>query len=223
MLYRETSKKTDSINNDNSTSLAALPTEPGLLLSKLKAASARKSRRELELKLESAERLIGQANTLNEALEELAHLLATNMPVAFCRISLVDCDSQSLVPQAAHSSLTDFQWNPKLGELLPLALLPDGLRLSHLYYSLVGQRRELLAREQLRLYSLELGLPEPLAKLLLVPLKTGNHLMAVIELGELIDDPLEGMNEDETQAIILQAPRFAAPLADRLSQLRLSS
>lgn len=222
MLYRETSKKTDSINADNSISLAALPTEPGLLLSRLKNASARKSRRELELKLESAEQLIGQAETLNEALEELARLLATNLPVAFCRISLVDDDSQSLVPQAAHSSLIDFQWKSQLGESLPLALLPDGLRLSHLYYSLIGQRRELLARKQLNLYSLNLDLREPLAKLLLVPLKSGDRLLAIIELGELTDDPLEGMNEDETQAIILQAPRFAAPLADRLSQMKLA-
>ncbi len=221
MLYRETSKKTGSIDADNSMSLAALPTEPGLLLSTIKNASARKSRRELELKLESAERLIGQAKTLDEVLEELARLLATSLPVAFCRISLMGNDGQSFIPQAAHSSLTDFQWKPQLRESLPLALLPDGLRLSHLYYSLVSQRREPLAREQFHIYSLELGLREPLAKLLLVPLKTGNRLLAVIELGELVDDPLEGMNEDETQAIILQAPRFAVPLAERMIQVQI--
>ncbi len=221
MLNTELSMQSNLNNSLNQSSPATAAPTSGQHLKPIAITSLRLSRRALELMLQKAELFLEQSPTLNQALKEVTYLLATNLPVAFCRISLTESGGQSLIPQAAYSSLPDFQWNPQLNKSLPLALLPDGLRLSHLYYSLVGPRREVLAREQLRLYSQELGLREPLAKLLLVPLRIGSRFLAVIELGELSDDLLEGMNETETQAIILQAPRFAAPLSERLKQLQI--
>jgi hypothetical protein len=155
------------------------------LLEPSQAAAPARSLRALELLVQRAERQLAAAPDLREALAELPRLLINQLPLAYCRVSLVAADGQTLLPCAGQTTLPGWPGELSTAAPLPLELLPDGRRLERLPYSLVGAYREQKAREQLQRYSAALGMAEPLGRLLLLPLKRGGRLLAVLELGEM--------------------------------------
>lgn len=212
MLNSQTRKHSKSKTRRNlaGRSLPSAPSRPALNLKPLPH-----PKRAIELTLQNAERLLEQSATATEALTGLADLLAANLPIAYCRLLLSSNDGESLIPCAAQTALADLKWDPQLHQPLPLALLPDGLRLPGLTYSLMGQWREM---EKLIEYSALLKLNTPLTGLLLIPLKVRDRLPAVLELGEL---PGATLGEPEVQTLILQAPGLSVPLHDCLLRSRL--
>jgi GAF domain-containing protein len=168
--------------------------------------------RELELALQTADHITEQATSLAEALEQLAYLFATSLPIAYCRLLLVAEDGQSLIVRAAHSVTAGLHWEPQLGKPVPFSQLPDGTRLSRMTYSLVGSCRGPLAQQQLRSYAATLGLQEPLRLLLLVPLRIEGQLLGVLELGELERDQATQLDADKVNAAIMNARRLAVPI-----------
>lgn len=210
MLNTKTSKRAHP-RNSNGLVTGMIPVTTSRSSRKLLVAKVSpRSARALELALQSAERLLEQSATSGEALTGLANLLAANLPIAYCRLLLSPDGGESLIPCAAQTALANLKWEPQLHQPLPLALLPDGLRLSGLTYSLMGQWREM---ERLIEYSALLKLNTPLTGLLLIPLKVGDRLLGVIELGELPDATL---NEQEVQSLILHCPGLASPLNECL-------
>jgi len=174
-----------------------------------------RSQASIELAVCDAEMLIKQSADLDEALVGLTQLLGTRLPVAFCRLLLADKDLRSLTAKAAYSVIGLFDSELELSHSIPLTVLPDGLRLAHLRYSLVGPYRELSVKQKLSAYSNSLGMGKPLTTLLLVPLKHNGQLLGVIELGEIDVKTTQHLKAEDVQAIVLYTPRLAGSLMDR--------
>ena len=176
--------------------------------------------REIELALQTADTIIEQAASLAEALEQIACLYATSLPVAYCRLLLMAGDGQSLIVHAAHTANAELHWEPQLGESVPLSILPDSTRLIAplSYGSLVWPGRDSLAQEQLHHYASALGLREPLLLLLLAPLKIGERLWGVLELGELGYAQVARLDEDKAHLAMMSAKQLALPLEQRQRQ-----
>jgi hypothetical protein len=175
------------------------------------------TQRTYELALQATELEAERTANLTEALKLIARSLATNLPVAYCRLLLATNDGKSLTVRAAHSAIADLQWKPNLGRTLALTQLPDGTSLPRLIFSsLIGDCRGSLGKQQLHSYSATLGLREPLKSLLLSPLQAGNKWLGALELGELERGRLAHLDEP----IVHQMTFCARRLAHRIAELQ---
>lgn len=213
MLNTNNTSRFDLNNSDR----LALPIEPSLPRQSPTTPLPR-SARAIEVKVRKGERLLEQSFSLDEALTDLTQLLAQDLPLAYCRLSLATNDGMYLIPKATYKKLAGQQLSLSLNQPFALGLLPDGFRLPKLKCNLIGPCRDSFIQEQLRHYSTTLGLPEPLTGLLLIPLKLEGRFLGVLEFGELKSNLGDGLNEEEVQALIQLTPGLAAPLADLLHQ-----
>jgi PAS domain S-box-containing protein len=152
---------------------------------------AKQKDRHLELLLKASD-IIAQAESMNEGLQRLAEMMVSLLTSTFCRILLLDETEQSLVPKAAYPIprpfTKDLSWTPGLEEPISLSDYPS--LSEHLE---AGRPRVLTITKDIFNPSLvklsrRLGLENNIQSLLIVPLKIGNRVVGLLDVGELRKD-----------------------------------
>jgi GAF domain-containing protein len=168
-----------------------------------------KEQRELLL---AASNLLAQAENLAEGLQGLAQMMVTFWGVTFCRIFLLDSSEQSLSMQAVYPlpGMSDgLNWRPALGEATAVSEWP---RLTELLYERdcsilkIGGRQ---SRPILQRWSSMLSLARDIQSLLVVPLRTRDKVVGLLDLGELRPWPQAPFSADKQKLAVAIAEQTA--------------
>lgn len=178
--------------------------------------------REIERRLDlllRASNTLTQASDLATGLQSLAELLVTALPENFCQVLLLDEQRQWLQVAAAfpipESKQSRLQWNPKIGGRIAIS---EWTRLGELLAQ--GQPVTLRnnsadAESMLLGISRYLELPAAPQSLLLVPLRTGDRTVGLLNLGEMGQFP-QGSFSAEKQELAAAIAGQTAVLIERM-------
>ena len=136
---------------------------------------------ELELLLDTATAV---SSTLepDRVLRSVAEKMTTSVGVAFCRIALLDENSQTLTIRAAFA-VHDLDWDPGLGRQYTLADAP--------WHRQAIERGQIMTLRQddpsqaASETECRMALSEGIQSALLIPLVIGNRVLGVVSLGEM--------------------------------------
>jgi PAS domain S-box-containing protein len=147
--------------------------------------------KETERRLEfilKANNIVAQAKNMADGLRSLAEMVVTLLDTSFCRIFLLDESRQFLETKAAAvvpRSDEGLKWNPGLEERTAIAEwkgLSDTLAQSGAIVLKINGRR---SQPVLKEWSRRLGLKDEIQSLLVIPLRTKNGVVGLLDLGEL--------------------------------------
>jgi PAS domain S-box-containing protein len=149
--------------------------------------SIREAERRVELLLEAGN-TVANPGSLTDGLRSLAKMMADLLPHSFCRILLLDENEDFLVVRAAYPiprTGEELNWRSGLDQKMALS---DWENLRDLLYRgkpvVLGFGDERTRPALIRL-SRHLGLEKDIQSLLVVPLKIGNRVAGLLEMGEL--------------------------------------
>jgi len=151
----------------------------------LRPAKERERRIELLLK---ANNIVAQAENMDDGLKSLAEMIVTLLDTAFCRIFLLNESNRFLVAKAVSLNPSygeELDWNPGLGERTAVAEwqgLSDTLANSGPVVLRIGGRRSHPVLEE---WSRRFGLKREIQSLLVIPLRTKNGVVGLLDVGEL--------------------------------------
>ena len=147
--------------------------------------------KDYEHRLELIQRAIGivaEATDLQAGLQGLAELLVSILPGVFCAILLLDETQSCLVTEAAAyqpSNPDEPAWTPGIGRSYPLSDYPRLMRWLDEGLPRPLTREDAEIAQHFDRLTTELGLNRPLDTLLAIPLKHGDRLVGLLDLGEL--------------------------------------
>lgn len=160
---------------------------------------------------------VAQADTVHNGLQLLAGMLLKLLSASFCRILLLDDSGRYLTIDAAEATPRDggaLDWQDRRGERLRIDEY-EGLR-----KILEGRRPKVLrlrnkdSKPWLEKYSEWLHLKNPVQSLLLVPLRVGETVVGLLNLGELRKEERSPFTSDKSEMAAKIAEQVAA-LIDR--------
>ena len=163
-----------------------------------------------------------EASELREGLQRLAKMVLGLMPHTFCRILLSREDPGSLVVEAvqyvAEPGLSG-GWLPGLGTEI---VLGEWRGLAEILQKGVPTVLKLKTHQRpLKRLSKLLGFNSPIKSLLLVPLKIGDRVSGLLEVGELRSDKRQPITEPE-QVLAIGIAAHTAVLIDRIRLHRIT-
>lgn len=132
--------------------------------------------------------LFSQTGEVEKTLHIWAELMVILLNTTFCRIFLLDQTEQFLVAKAAHPitrAPEGFEWEPGLGERTDVAEWPSMIEFIKSGSAKVLQVEGRRARVLLEEWSRRLRLKNGIQSMLIVPLRTKNRLLGLIDLGEV--------------------------------------
>lgn len=162
--------------------------------------------------------IVAQADGLEEGLQNLSAMVVSLMSHTFCRIHLLDEAGTALVTNGAHPierQGASFEWEPRLGARTEISEYP-GLQ----EFLDAGQPRVVTwSDEDLRPYlqrlTERLALTEPVRAMLMIPLKIGDEVIGLLNVGES-----RGERSVFTQESIELATDLAAQISVLVRRLR---
>jgi len=135
-----------------------------------------------------ATNIIAQAPNLADGLQRLTEKMAEDLDTTFCRIFLLDESQKILVAKAAYApprAGATSGWKPGLGEPTPVAEwegLSDTLAHSGPVVLKISGKR---SRPVLKEWSRRLGFGRDIQSLLVLPLRTKERTLGLLDLGQL--------------------------------------
>jgi PAS domain S-box-containing protein len=132
--------------------------------------------------------LVSQTGEVEKTLHIWAELMVILLNTTFCRIFLLDQTEQFLVAKAAYPiarAAERMEWEPGLGERTAVAEWPRMIEFIKSGSAKVLQVERRGARVLLEEWSRRLGLKNGIQSMLIVPLRTKNRLLGLIDLGEV--------------------------------------
>lgn len=149
--------------------------------------SIKETERRLELLLK-ASNIVAQAEHLTDGLQHLAEMMVTFLNITFCRIFLLDESKEYLVAKAVFPiarSSGQFAWRPGVGDRTAVADWPGLTELLEeggpTVFKMSGARGRLVLAE----WSQRLDLKHEIQSLLIIPLRTRDRIVGLLDLGEL--------------------------------------
>ena len=143
--------------------------------------------RRIELLLKAND-IVAQAENMDDGLKSLAEMIVTLLDTTFCRIFLLDESNQFLVAKAVSVNprySEELDWEPGLGERTAVAEwqgLSDTLTKSGPFVLKIGARQSHLVLKE---WSRRLKLKRGIRSLLVIPLRTKNRVVGLLDVGEL--------------------------------------
>ncbi|MCP4415248.1 MAG: GAF domain-containing protein, partial [Chloroflexi bacterium] len=166
----------------------------------------------------AASNLLAQADNLSVGLQDLAQLMVRHWGATFCRIFLLDQEQQFLTTQAVYP-LPDMEnglaWEPGIGEQTAVS---DWPRLDELLQEYPASLMRLDGRRGqsiLQKWAQKLALAKPIQSLLVVPLRSGERVVGLLDLGELRQGEAAVVSA-EKQNLAVAIAKQTAVLIDRL-------
>ncbi len=167
----------------------------------------------------SASNMLAQADNLSVGLQDLAQMMVAHWGTSFCRIFLLDEEQQILTTQAVFPLEREndgWRWEPQIG--LETAV-SEWHRLDELLY----ERSASLIRKDgrhgrhiLQKWGERLKLSQPIQSLLVIPLRSGDRVVGIMDLGELRGDEADALSA-EKQSLAITLAKQTAVLIDRLN------
>jgi PAS domain S-box-containing protein len=147
----------------------------------------REARGRLELIL-AANKLLASASDLRGGLQRLAEMMVQHWGVAFARVFLLTEDGETLKLQASYplsGQIGEWRWQPQVGMVTAVADWPDLHRsLAERDYFVLnasdGRHQSILAR-----WGELVALSQEIQSLLVVPLRTRDKIVGLIDFGEV--------------------------------------
>lgn len=180
--------------------------------------SVTETQRRLNL-IVSASNMLAQADNLAVGLQDLAQMMVRHWGTSFCRIFLLDEQQKILTTQAVYplQQVNDgWQWEPQIG--LETAV-SEWHRLDELLY----ERSASLIRKDgrhgrhiLQSWAERLKLSHPIQSLLVIPLRSGDRVVGIMDLGELRAEETAALSM-EKQNLAIALAKQTAVLIDRLN------
>ncbi|MCA9901765.1 MAG: GAF domain-containing protein [Ardenticatenaceae bacterium] len=176
------------------------------------------TQRRLDL-IVSASNMLSQADNLAVGLQNLAQMMVRRWDASFCRIFLLDEEQQILDTQAIYplqATNDGWCWEAKVGLQTAVS---DWPRLDEL---LTDRDASLIRRQGrqgqriLDKWTQQLNLSQPIQSLLVVPLRSGDRVVGLMDLGELRPEAAASMTE-EKQNLAIALAKQTAVLIDRLN------
>lgn len=177
---------------------------------------AREQEGRLDL-IAKASNLLAEAEDLTNGLQQLAEMIATFWGTAFCRIFLLNEDEQLLTMRAVYPSpaaAVGFYWQPEVGSVTAVSEW-DGLH--ELLYHREASLLRLTSKRAypiLHRWSQMLQLNCEIQSLLVVPLRTRNKVVGLLDLGDFSQEATPFFEERKKLAIAIAAQ--TAVLIDRM-------
>jgi PAS domain S-box-containing protein len=147
----------------------------------------RETKQRIELLLR-ANNVVAQAENMDDGLKSLAEMIVALLNTTFCRIFLLDESNKFLVAKAvaANPGFSEkLDWSSGLGERTDIAEWPglsDTLSKSDPVVLRIGGKR---GQSVLREWSRRLKLNREIQSLLVIPLRTKNKVVGLLDVGEL--------------------------------------
>ena len=164
--------------------------------------------------------LVAKAKDLIAGLQSLAGMLVSLFPGNFCLISLFDESGDSLIAEAgayqSGQASNNAEWRPPIGSRYRVADYPGLLEMlktskaTKLKYSQEHHRGVLLQ------VSSELGLPQPIQTLLMIPLRLGERLLGLLCLMESCSESQSQFTKDENIELAAAIASQTTILVDRI-------
>lgn len=149
----------------------------------------------LNLVLE-ANRIVATAESPRDGLQNLAEKLLELLNNSFCRILLLDESGQYLSVEAAYP-VKRINWKPGRGQRIALAEYQGLKQFLKNGPPTVLRWTDDEYRPMLEKFSRWVGLEQTVKSLLMVPLRLGDEVVGLLDVGELRDDP-QGAGEAES-------------------------
>jgi GAF domain-containing protein len=132
--------------------------------------------------------IVTHADDLASGLQSVAELVVSRLRHSFCRILVLDEDNTHLIVNAAYPIQRDvnLEWNPRRGERVSISDYSALPGLLNLGVPKVCDRTDRGSEKQLKKLAKRLGL-DKIHSLLLVPIKIGDELVGLLDIGELRD------------------------------------
>ncbi|MEA2603968.1 MAG: hypothetical protein QOF89_4960 [Acidobacteriota bacterium] len=146
-----------------------------------------------------ASNAVARASTLDEGLQSLAERLVLLLGRSFCGILLLDEDQNALTLRAA-SQGGDPAWTSSRQQIV-LSEWPGLEKLLEAGEPSVRERREDWDRSNLEKLSRLLALPGEIHSLLVVPLKIGEQVVGVLDLGNLQGSAHTGFSREDIELV----------------------
>lgn len=176
------------------------------------------TQRRLDL-IVSASNMLAQADNLAVGLQDLARMMVRRWGASFCRIFLLDEEQQQLTTQAIYplnEAADGWSWEAEIGLQTAVTEWP---RLDELLYerdaSLI-YRDGRQGRHILQKWRQRLNLSLPIQSLLVVPLRSGDRVVGLMDLGELRAGEIATVTA-EKQNLAIALAKQTAVLIDRLN------
>ncbi len=183
--------------------------------------------RHLDLLLK-ASKIVAEARTLDEALQQLAKEVVLALTGTFCRILLLDENKRMLIPKAAYPILRQgkkLKWRPGLEKPSPVNDWPGLQKILDAGKPVVLSTKDKRYQKNLKKLTDRLRLEKKIESLLMVPLKIGDTLVGLLHVGELRREERAAFSRekmdlaraiaDQTTALILRTRLFEDTEHDR--------
>ncbi|MCA9955619.1 MAG: GAF domain-containing protein, partial [Anaerolineales bacterium] len=180
--------------------------------------SVTETQRRLNLIVE-ASNMLAQADNLSVGLQKLAQMMVRHWGTSFCRIFLLDEEQQVLTTQAVFPlkpEEADWQWAAQVG-------LTTAVSDWHRLDELLNERPASLIRKDgrqgryiLQKWAHRLQLSRPIQSLLVVPLRSGDRVVGLMDLGELREGDAAAISP-EKQNLAIAIAKQTAVLIERLN------
>ncbi len=132
---------------------------------------------------------VAQAKNLDAGLQSLAEMMVTSLTETFCHILLLDENQQHLESKAAfpipRPKSGELCWNPRIGQRIPLSEWVEFDEIRKNERPIVIRSNDECAQTILREVSKYLELHKTLQSLLVIPLRTGDKIVGLLNLGEM--------------------------------------
>lgn len=172
----------------------------------------REAEERLSLLVEASANM-ARAKNLTDGLERVLHMLIRRLSVTFGRIFLTDYTGQYLITEAACSRDAGFSWQPSLKTRTAIADWPD--LSAHLQHTRTLTLRSDNQQAILIDWSERLRLSTPIQWMLIVPLRVGERIIGLLDLGELRSWEEAPLSEDDKRLVVAVADQ-ASVLIDRI-------
>jgi len=149
--------------------------------------SITETRRRLELMLKATS-IVAEAKSLADAVQSLAEMMVVFLNITFCRIFLLDESKQYLVAKAVAPiprTASSLDWRPGLGDRTAVSKWPGLAEQLRTGGPTVLRMRSRRSRAVLLTWSRLLHLEPDIQSLYLIPLRTSNGVVGLLDLGEL--------------------------------------
>ena len=173
----------------------------------------------IELVLRASD-LVAKAKDLTAGLQSLAGMLVSLFPGNFCLISLFDESGDSLIAEAGDyqsgQASNGAAWHPPIGSRYRVADYPGLLEMlktskaTKLKYSQEHRRGVLIQVQS------ELGLPQPIQSLLMIPLRLRGRLLGLLSLMESCSESQSQFTKDENIELAAAIASQTTILVDRI-------
>lgn len=168
---------------------------------------------QLALLLEAG-KTVAHADGLDEGLQNLSVMVVSLLSNTFCRILLLDESGSALVAKAAYPierQGTSFHWHPRLQQRTAISQYPGLIEFLEAGQPNVIHWSDLEVQPHLKHFSEGLEMDKPVQSLLLVPLKFGEELIGLLDVGEIRSEERSPFTEDKI--------KLAAGIASQISAL----